>query len=1034
MPTQYSSSASSREVIIDLQVNAKDAVEAIVHATDAINNLKKEQKELEAVMKRGEGTEDQKKRLVMLKTEMRDLQTVVKANEKELNNQVQQYKKNGDSINALRAQLRTLRQQYEDLSAAERDGAKGQELLNKISGLTTQVKGFEQAQGDFSRSVGSYGKLFDSSAQSMQQFGNVFASVFGSNSIVGKAATVISGFGKNLQNVSKDMSSVTDSSKTMGSSINLTTSDMQQLNNVSGEARTVVQGFAGSEQQAATATTAMGNVVGKLPTLFKSAASGAAALGKQLLALMANPIVAVIAGIVAIIIKLVEQFKKNDEAMTALNRAFSAFKPVMDLINKGFQLLVGVLTKVVNVFADVVNGIMSVIPGMKEYAEAEDDIVVSTDKLEEAQRQYMVSHAERESKISELRNKSLESEKYSVEQRREFLQQALDLEKEDIEEKRKNAKEELRIAENKALMEIGYTEMTEEAWSKLSDKEKDAISQLRVNVIGLDAEFNNATRRMTSQMNNFDKQINSERDEQNKKAEAAAKDRAQKEKEILQELEDLTIASIKDINKKEEEQTRISYNRRIDKLKERLRTEKNLTVIAKNGLNQQIILLEAELQEKLSEIAEKNEQERIKKTIDYQKNYWQEVLKGAIGDEAVEAERAMNELAYKTTISPWEQRLKELNKLYDDNNVRWTEELNNELIYVENVIELIKKNYQQADTEIVNNGKKAKDLIKRQNEDLIAQLTDEKFLQLYGDDEVKKTQIFEQQARRRLEIAQRELDELKANKEELGLTDDEYNNKVLQGELAIVQAQNDLKQAVNESNAALIAQKQRVYDAAMEIANATETMINGLSNLFEMMAEDNDKYTKYAKGLAMTQIVLNAAVASAQALVAAINAGKDLGLGAAVAIPIFLAEFMGIVTGAIVSAKNILKQDTQPQKPTFAVGGLVGNQTTTRTDDTVDAKLSVGEYVIRSSVVKDIGVDFFNKINNGRGDKTNRFATGGIVPSISSISSADTTLDYRQLEDIMISIVENIHPQVSVNEINTMQQRVLVKEQNAKYM
>ena len=100
--------------------------------------------------------------------------------------------------------------------------------------------------------------------------------------------------------------------------------------------------------------------------------------------------------------KLVEAFKKNDAAMTALQRVFAAFKPIMDVINLAFTKLAEVIGKVMDGIANFVQKVASFIHVLKDYAAAEDDVVVATDNLEEAERQYTVNHAKRETEISEL--------------------------------------------------------------------------------------------------------------------------------------------------------------------------------------------------------------------------------------------------------------------------------------------------------------------------------------------------------------------------------------------------------------------------------------------------------------------------------------------------------------------------------------------------------------------------------------------------------------------------------------------------------
>ena len=219
----------------------------------------------------------------------------------------------------------------------------------------------------------------------------------------------------------------------------------------------------------------------------------------------------------------------------------------------------------------------------------------------------------------------------------------------------------------------------------------------------------------------------------------------------------------------------------------------------------------------------------------------------------------------------------------------------------------------------------------------------------------------------------------------------------------------------------------------MMIADALATTMGNMSDLFNALAEDDEKMNKYAKALAMSQIILSAAVGMAQAVVAAINAGKDTGLGAAIAIPLFVVEFMGIVAGVIAQAKQTLSSATST-KPKFAEGGLVGSRVTTKKDDRIDAKLSEGEYVISAPVVKKVGIDFLDYINFGklvgRRRKT-AYAEGGAVSIPMSAIEKTQTITTEDLRDAMKDAVADIQPVVSVKEITTKQNRVKVKEKLA---
>lgn len=255
----------------------------------------------------------------------------------------------------------------------------------------------------------------------------------------------------------------------------------------------------------------------------------------------------------------------------------------------------------------------------------------------------------------------------------------------------------------------------------------------------------------------------------------------------------------------------------------------------------------------------------------------------------------------------------------------------------------------------------------------------------------------------------------------------EYTNQLNATTLARINAEMDVKEAIENTKEAQIQAIQSQISFAQEALSNVQAMTNAFGDLFSTLAEDNEELQKYANAMAYIDIMMN----MAQGIASAVSRGMELGWpAAAIMIPLGIST----VVGGIAQAIALHKQNKNvPTSPKFATGGLVGGQTTTRTDDTVNAKLSVGEYVIRSKVVKALGVDFLDRLNGGSGDNTNRFATGGLVPSIPTVSAVDSQVNYDQMRNLMIDALENIHPVVSVKEVTNMQQKVQVKENIARY-
>lgn len=255
----------------------------------------------------------------------------------------------------------------------------------------------------------------------------------------------------------------------------------------------------------------------------------------------------------------------------------------------------------------------------------------------------------------------------------------------------------------------------------------------------------------------------------------------------------------------------------------------------------------------------------------------------------------------------------------------------------------------------------------------------------------------------------------------------EYTNQLNAITLARINAEMDVKEAIENTKEAQIQAIQAQISFAQEALSNVQAMTNAFGSLFSTLAEDNEELQKYANAMAYIDIMMN----MAQGIASAVSRGMELGWpAAAIMIPLGIST----VVGGIAQAIALHKQNKNvPSSPKFASGGLVGNQTTTRTDDSVNAKLSVGEYVIQSKVVKALGVDFLDRLNGGSGDNTNRFATGGLVPSIPTVSAIDSQVNYDQMRNLMIDALENIHPVVSVKEVTHMQQKVQVKENIARY-
>ncbi|MCD8106407.1 MAG: hypothetical protein LUE20_00370 [Oscillospiraceae bacterium] len=225
---------------------------------------------------------------------------------------------------------------------------------------------------------------------------------------------------------------------------------------------------------------------------LKSLTSSVQSFGKTFVTYPLNVITAVLTALLAVIKGVTDAFKKNDDASTQLQAAFSALEPVLTLISDAFQALAGILAKIVTAVTNVATSVIGkLIPSYKQAADAARELVVAQDALEESERTYTVNSARRAAEISRLRNEAQDKDK-SLDERRKALQAAIDLEKEDLEEQRRNAAERLRIATEQAKQE-----------RNTSDETKNNLADLQTAVFVAQKKYEDGIRRLQSSLQSF---------------------------------------------------------------------------------------------------------------------------------------------------------------------------------------------------------------------------------------------------------------------------------------------------------------------------------------------------------------------------------------------------------------------------------------------------------------------------------------------------------------------------------------------------
>ena len=365
--------------------------------------------------------------------------------------------------------------------------------------------------------------------------------------------------------------------------------------------------------------------LGSVKQAFALAGQGAVMLGKQFLALMANPIVAFLALIAAAFMALKNGIQSSEERMNQFRIIMAPLQKVLDVVSVAIGKVCGHLLNLVGLASDAImwlNKMAESLPVLGKYFEESNkttqeyiDIEKQKQEITKATRDEVVKSAEREREISDLRAKFAEKDKYTNEERLKFLDQAIAKEKEQAEANKRLAQMQLENLEREAALADNDAAMN------------DKLAEAKAAVIKADTELSNKMRELNAQRVEAINGINAEVAAEKKAAEEKAKAwrEAQKRKEeeqkqalnteeqLWREYEDALLDLIKDGYEKQKQVVATQYQREIEDLKKRLNEEKNLTASARDAINRTIIAKQQEMNQQIAEISKAQTDEQIQK-------------------------------------------------------------------------------------------------------------------------------------------------------------------------------------------------------------------------------------------------------------------------------------------------------------------------------------------------------------------------------------------------------------------------------------
>ena len=345
----------------------------------------------------------------------------------------------------------------------------------------------------------------------------------------------------------------------------------------------------------------------------QQAGTAVAGFGKQLLALLANPIVATIAAITAAFMALAKGISSSEENTNTLMRVLAPFERVLTGVVDVLQTMAGWLLKAVEGFENLAMGasrLMERLPLVGGAFKKVNDALRENVELERARQELVkAERANTQEQATLARNVAKwrkDAEKSSDPKARlRLLKMADAAEQRIMLNEIQLAKEDYRIKKAKAEQ------------SQNDAKTNDELAQAYVRLMKAEENYYSRTTRLASKTRKLQEQMgkgstgggkstaSSDAEREAKEQERLRQEAQKKELAAIRSLEDEKVRLIEDVYQRERETTILRFDREMEDIRTRLATEENLTVAAKEALNEKLEVLEKEKWIRLSDINEK---------------------------------------------------------------------------------------------------------------------------------------------------------------------------------------------------------------------------------------------------------------------------------------------------------------------------------------------------------------------------------------------------------------------------------------------
>lgn len=593
--------------------------------------------------------------------------------------------------------------------------------------------------------------------------------------------------------------------------------------------------------------------LGGVKQAFNVGKTAVIGFSKQLLALLTNPIVAILASIAAAIMLVSKAINSSEEASNRWNIITAPLSRSLDFLLNIVQRLAGGILSVVESGAKMIGWIAKMaekLPGIGKYIRDINDANREAIKLakEEAAiakqaRTDQVQNAKDQLEVARLRQQAKDKEKFTAEERLAFVKQANKLEEEQAKRNVDLATREFELLRKRS------------EWAENDAETNDKLAELEAAKYNAEKEYFSKTMELLEQENTIRGEIVTVQKAVAEKV-AAIKE---KEREEIRKAEDEALKIVKDAQEKQFIETKRVYERQIEDLRIRLRTEIGLTATMRQALNQQIIALEQQKNDALQQLSE----EQLMKEVENRQKLISLQLESVKAGSEQEYQLKMQQLVAQRDVELRQKELTEQMKLAITE--KYNKEIDDLSVQHEN-----------------DTAKKQADALKLRLDNELAEA------KLNGDSELELLRMQEQQ---KLELK----DSLRRMGEE---SDAEFRAR----QLAADQEYLDAKQAVIDKEVEMQQNK----------GESLSVLAGNLSDLLEQAAGDNENMAQLAKILAIAEVSIAQGVAIAKAVETATRSSATW---------IDMLAAIGTVVASVITVMGKAMKSVKSAK--FAQGGKV---------------------------------------------------------------------------------------------------------------